>query len=241
MKIGRFEVGRGARLQLAEGLLQRGGVDVAGGREKRANVVAAEVRDRKPERRENAAHLRDEDRPHPELLGERARVDRARAAEGNERELARIESTLDADHAKRPHHLGVRHVDDAERRLERVHAELAADALERLLRDALPAGAELALEAEVAEPALFEPSLPAVRASARALERACPRPPVLIRNGGTLPILAAFAERGIPAIVSGFGLPADNIHAPDESFRLESLELGLRSEALYEELGDALR
>ena len=33
----------------------------------------------------------------------------------------------------------------------------------------------------------------------------------------------------IPTIVSGFGLPDDDIHAPNESYRLESLELGSRT------------
>lgn len=112
------------------------------------------------------------------------------------------------------------------------------DALERLLRDALPPGAEMDFEAECSEPALFDARLPAIQAAKRALDGVCPRPTVLVRSGGTLPILAAFAERGIPAIVSGFGLPDDAIHAPDESYRLESLALGLRAaEALYQELG----
>ena len=62
-----------------------------------------------------------------------------------------------------------------------------------------------------------------------------------MRSGGTLPILASFAARGIPAIVSGFGLPQDNFHAPDESFSLNGLELGRRSaRALYEDLGAGL-
>jgi acetylornithine deacetylase/succinyl-diaminopimelate desuccinylase-like protein len=52
-----------------------------------------------------------------------------------------------------------------------------------------------------------------------------------------LPILASFADRGIPAIVSGFGLPQDNFHAPDESFAIASLDLGRRAaRALYEDL-----
>ena len=73
------------------------------------------------------------------------------------------------------------------------------------------------------------------------MERACGRRPVLLRTGGTLPILAAFAERGIPTIVSGFALPQDNFHAPDESFSLNGLELGRRSaRALYEDLGAGL-
>ena len=51
------------------------------------------------------------------------------------------------------------------------------------------------------------------------------------------PILAAFAERGIPAIVSGFSLPDDALHAPNESYRLVALEQGEQAaRALYEEL-----
>jgi acetylornithine deacetylase/succinyl-diaminopimelate desuccinylase-like protein len=114
--------------------------------------------------------------------------------------------------------------------------EIAAN-LERLLRDALPDGAEMSFSCDRAEPSAFDPDLPALQAARRALERAAGVPPVLLRSGGTLPVLAAFAERGIPAVVSGFSLPEDNLHAPDESYRVESLELGARAaRALYEEL-----
>ncbi len=114
--------------------------------------------------------------------------------------------------------------------------EIAAN-LEQLLREALPDGAELTFSCDRAEPSAFDPELPALQAARRALARAAGREPVLLRTGGTLPVLAAFAERGIPAIVSGFSLPEDNLHAPDESYRVESLELGARAaRALYEEL-----
>ena len=57
---------------------------------------------------------------------------------------------------------------------------------------------------------------------------------MVVRSGGSIPILAAFAERGIPTIVGGFALPEDRIHAPDESYRIASLELGLKAaRALY--------
>jgi acetylornithine deacetylase/succinyl-diaminopimelate desuccinylase-like protein len=114
--------------------------------------------------------------------------------------------------------------------------EISAN-LERLLRDALPEGAELTYSAELAEASAFDPEHPALQAARRALARATGREPALVRTGGTLPVLAAFAERGIPAIVSGFSLPEDGLHAPNESYRLESLELGERAaRALYEEL-----
>jgi acetylornithine deacetylase/succinyl-diaminopimelate desuccinylase-like protein len=58
-----------------------------------------------------------------------------------------------------------------------------------------------------------------------------------VRSGGSLPVLSAFAERGIPAIVSGFATPADAFHAPNESYRLAALEQGARAaRALYAEL-----
>jgi acetylornithine deacetylase/succinyl-diaminopimelate desuccinylase-like protein len=112
-----------------------------------------------------------------------------------------------------------------------------AAALERLLRGALPAGAELTFSAVEASPSVFDPDSPPLRIARGAFARACGREPVLVRIGGSLPILAAFMERGVPAIVSGFGLPQDAFHAPDESYALASFELGLRSaRALYEDL-----
>ena len=116
-------------------------------------------------------------------------------------------------------------------------SEVIARNLEALLRDALPDGAELIFSADRAEPASFDPESPVLQAARRALTKACGREPALVRSGGTLPILAAFAERGIPAIVSGFSLPDDALHAPNESYRLVALEQGQRAaSALYEEL-----
>jgi acetylornithine deacetylase/succinyl-diaminopimelate desuccinylase-like protein len=103
--------------------------------------------------------------------------------------------------------------------------EIAA-ALERLLREALPEGAELEATFQFAAPALFDVDLPAMRLAAQALERVCGTPPAFVRSGGSIPVVAEFAARGIPTIVSGFGLPDDDIHAPNESYRLRSLELG---------------
>ena len=117
-------------------------------------------------------------------------------------------------------------------RRRRSALEEIARNLERLLRDALPDGAELTFDgADRAEASAFDPEHPALVAARRALERATGREPALVRTGGTLPILAAFAERGIPAIVSGFSLPDDAVHAPDESYRLVALEDGREGRA----------
>ena len=114
-----------------------------------------------------------------------------------------------------------------------------SSALEGLLRDALPPGAELDYSAALAAPSRFDPAAPPLRIARGALSRAVGAETALVRSGGSLPILSAFMERGIPAIVSGFALPQDNFHAPDESFALASLDRGRRAaRALFEDLAE---
>ena len=60
-----------------------------------------------------------------------------------------------------------------------------------------------------------------------------------MRNGASIPIVTSFAAKGMPVIVSGFGLAADNIHGANESYRLESLRLNqLACRELLQTLGD---
>ena len=115
-------------------------------------------------------------------------------------------------------------------------SEMAAE-LERLLRAAVPDGAELSVHFDLADPALFDAGEPALQLAAEAFERACGTPPAFVRLGGTLPLLAVLAEQRIPTIVSGFALGADAFHAPNESYRLESLRLGeVTARELYHSL-----
>lgn len=109
-------------------------------------------------------------------------------------------------------------------------ADAMAAELERLLRSGLPEGAELTVvSSHLARPALFPPSEPAIRIAGEALERACGVAPAFTRSGGSIPIVADLAAKGIPTIVTGFVLPDDPFHAPNESFSLRGLELGERS------------
>ena len=81
-----------------------------------------------------------------------------------------------------------------------------------------------------------------VQLAAGAFERACGKPPAFVRLGGTLPFVSELAEQGVPTIVSGFALGADAFHAPNESYRLESLRLGeLTARELYLALADLPR
>ena len=116
---------------------------------------------------------------------------------------------------------------------ERMHGVLLG-----LLRSALPEGAELEVsDGHLATPTLFAPEEPALALAAEALRRACGAEPVFMRSGGSIPIVAEMAARGYPVIVSGFALPEDQLHAPDESYALHSLEWGeLAARELYRSL-----
>ena len=45
--------------------------------------------------------------------------------------------------------------------------------------------------------------------------------------GGTLPIVPALADRGIPTVITGFSLPDCNIHSPNERLRASYLPRGV--------------
>ena len=104
-------------------------------------------------------------------------------------------------------------------------------AAERLLREAVPAGAELELTSgdDAAPPGYVSPDEPAVRLALGAFERVVGRRPLLVRSGGTLPIVPALGDRGIPTVLSGFGLPESNIHSPNERMLVEYIPLGVET------------
>ena len=100
-------------------------------------------------------------------------------------------------------------------------------AFERLLRDAAPAGAELEVERWSAAPAGLVPAdAPAVKLAQDAFERALGRRPLLLRSGGTLPIVPALVDKGIPTVLSGFDVPEGNVHSPNERLLARYLPLG---------------
>ncbi len=69
-----------------------------------------------------------------------------------------------------------------------------------------------------------------IRAATRALREVWGKDTVFIRSGGSIPIVGDFARHlGIPTVMMGFGLPDDNLHAPNEKFNLKNFELGIVS------------
>jgi acetylornithine deacetylase/succinyl-diaminopimelate desuccinylase-like protein len=103
-----------------------------------------------------------------------------------------------------------------------------APVIERLLREAAPEGADLEVERWSSAPAgLIPPDAPAIQLAQDAFERVVGARPLLIRVGGTLPIVPALANRGIPTVITGFDLPEGNIHSPNERLRVDHVALGV--------------
>ena len=107
-------------------------------------------------------------------------------------------------------------------------ADTIAAAFEQLVREHAPEGAELEIERwSSAPPGLVAPDAAPIRLGLDAFERALGVRPLLVRSGGTLPIVPALADKGIPTVMTGFALPDSNIHSPNERIPLEHLPLGI--------------
>ena len=80
------------------------------------------------------------------------------------------------------------------------------------------------------DPCLISVDNAYIQAATRALEEVWGRETVFIRSGGSIPIVGDFARHlDMPSVMMGFGLPDDNLHAPNEKFNLNNFELGIRS------------
>jgi acetylornithine deacetylase/succinyl-diaminopimelate desuccinylase-like protein len=79
-----------------------------------------------------------------------------------------------------------------------------------------------------------EISNPFVQAGLRALEAGFGKPAIALAMGGSIPIVTPLVEiTGAPCALMGFGLPGDNLHAPNEHFPLACFLGGARSAAAY--------
>ena len=74
---------------------------------------------------------------------------------------------------------------------------------------------------------VVSPQAKPVQLGLAAFERALGTRPALIRSGGTLPIVPALVNKGIPAIITGFSLPDANIHSPNERLLVEYVSQGI--------------
>jgi succinyl-diaminopimelate desuccinylase len=79
---------------------------------------------------------------------------------------------------------------------------------------------------------------PYIEAAARAIEFAFGRRPVFTREGGSIPIVAKFAEHlKVDTLLLGWGQEDDNAHSPNEKFSLVDFHKAIKASAkLWEEL-----
>lgn len=109
---------------------------------------------------------------------------------------------------------------------DRVEAQLRAH-----LEAVAPAGARLELRSlHGARPAICDREHPAMRAASRAYGAVFGSAPVFTREGGSIPVVNDLAEQlGLQTVLMGFGLPDDNLHAPDEKLDVVQYERGVET------------
>ena len=113
-------------------------------------------------------------------------------------------------------------------------------ALEQHLRKHAPAGVRWSLRVEHGAPGMLANTESRfVQAATDAIEKAFGVKPVLIREGGSIPIVTRFQEvLGCDCLLLGWGLSDDNAHSPNEKFRVEDYHRGIVASAiLWDEIG----
>jgi len=76
-----------------------------------------------------------------------------------------------------------------------------------------------------------------IEAAAEAMERVFRKKTVFMRSGGSIPIAGLLHEElKLPVVMMGFGLPDDNLHAPNEKFHLPNFYRGIEAVGRYFEL-----
>lgn len=121
--------------------------------------------------------------------------------------------------------------------------EKVYEAVKRSMQSLAPAGTTLnfSMLQDGAPGTLIDRSAPQVQAAARAASATYGNPPVFTLEGGSIPVVNDFQRvLGKPIVLLGFGLPGDNVHAPDEHFTLECYEKGIEASIRFmNELGEA--
>jgi acetylornithine deacetylase/succinyl-diaminopimelate desuccinylase-like protein len=114
----------------------------------------------------------------------------------------------------------------------------AAGQIQSAVAAACPKGVKAEFRViHAAAPSLVNPNNVFIEKAAEAMKDVFGRDTVYIRSGGSIPIVGLFdAHLGIPSVMMGFGLPDDNLHAPNEKFHLPNFFRGIEAVARYMEL-----
>ncbi len=116
--------------------------------------------------------------------------------------------------------------------------EEATAQIVKAVKDACPRGVTAEFKTiHGAAPSLTDPENEYLVAAAAAMTESFGRETVYIRSGGSIPIVGLFDKHlGIPSVMMGFGLPDDNLHAPNEKFHLANFYRGIEAVAKYFEV-----
>jgi acetylornithine deacetylase/succinyl-diaminopimelate desuccinylase-like protein len=112
--------------------------------------------------------------------------------------------------------------------------------LSQALQSLAPAGAKLSLNVlHGAKASVVDPASPFIAAAAEAMSEVFGQRTVYTRSGGSIPIVGLFQTAlGVPSVMTGFGLPDDNLHAPNEKVYLPNVYRGIAALVRYfERLG----
>ena len=95
----------------------------------------------------------------------------------------------------------------------------------------VPKGIQINIQRlSVADPIVVGTDNSFIRAAAEAMHEVFKKNTVYIRSGGSIPIVAAFEQSlKVPSVMMGFGLPDDNLHAPNEKFHIPNFYRGIES------------
>ncbi|MFZ7944506.1 MULTISPECIES: dipeptidase [Bacillaceae] len=78
---------------------------------------------------------------------------------------------------------------------------------------------------------------PMIQKAAEAYQNVYGKAPVYKREGGSIPIVSDFSHSlNAPVVLMGFGLPDENLHAPNEHFNLENFDKGILTICSFLEL-----
>jgi succinyl-diaminopimelate desuccinylase len=117
-------------------------------------------------------------------------------------------------------------------------------AIRRRLKELCPTTVRLSItDGHGGEPYLVAPEGPLVQAGLKAMSGGFGREALLMREGGSIPIVSAFRKHlKADTLLLGMSLPDDNPHSPNEKFSLEAYTKGMRMAALlWPELSAAVR
>ena len=112
--------------------------------------------------------------------------------------------------------------------------------LKDMLTNLCPPGINMQLVDHHGAPGFVLPlGNPFMQAASTAIEQGFGKQPVLIRSGGSIPVVNSFSNQlNIDTLLLGWGQDDDNPHSPNEKFSLADFHKGIRSSAfLWQEIG----